>query len=359
MKKSLSFTALLVAPALLLSACGSDATDSDTTASAEGITLVNCDEEVTYANTDSWYVNDGNIISMALSAGAIDHIDYVSQLSKDIDILRAKYGDVVDTLNEPSKEIPSLEEIVSKQPDIYVAGWNYGMTSSNNVNPDTLEQQGISTYILSESCRQGDTDQRGTMDPWEAADTDLLNLGKLAGTEETAQAVVDDIHQRLAALQAAPSGDETPVGFIFDSGTDSIFTSGSFGAPTAILNAAGSENAMDTIDDTWVSVSWENLVEADPDYIVFVDYPGQSFEEKVEVLKSNPASRDLKAVQEERFINLSYSLWCSSPLNIDAAEWIRVALENYGLLPESGIAPSLSLPENLPGLEYLPNNGQA
>lgn len=360
-KRTYALTSLLAAPALLLTACSSDEGTSgsdDTSTQAASVSVENCGEEVTYDHTGSWFVNDGNIIALALASGASENIKFTSQLEKDEDILRAKYGDVVDDLNPVSTRLVSLEEIVAQDPDIFVAGWNYGMTDTNNVNPETLAEHGIGTYILSESCRQEGSERRGTMDPWEAADADILNLGTIAGTEDTAQSVVDDIHTRLEALRAAPTAAETPVGFIFDSGTDSIFTSGSFGAPTAILEAAGSENAMDDIDDTWVTVSWENLATANPDYIVFVDYPGQSFEEKVKVLQSNDATKDLPAVREERFINLPYAMWCSSPLNIDAAEWIRVALEQYDLVPDSDITPELSLPESLDGVDYLPNNGQ-
>ncbi|MDO4927852.1 MAG: ABC transporter substrate-binding protein [Corynebacterium sp.] len=351
--------ALLLTPAILLSACTSNDADSTVnSANDTAVSLVNCGKEVTYEATDSWFVNDSNIIALALAAGGGEHIKYTAQLKQDHDLLRAKYGNIVDDLNEVSPNLVSLEEIVAQDPDIFVAGWDYGMSDTNNINPDTLGDYDIDTYILSESCRQEGSTRRGTMDPWAAADEDILNLGKLAGTEDTAEAVVADIAKRRTAIEAAPAPEDVPVGFIFDSGTDAPFTSGSFGAPTAILEAAGSRNAMDSVDDTWVNVSWENLVESDPDYFVFVDYPGQSFEEKIAVLEQNPATKDLPAVVEQRYINLPYAMWCSSPLNIDAAEWIRIALEAYGLVPESDIEPTMSLPSSLDGLEYLPNEGQ-
>ena len=97
-------------------------------------------------------------------------------------------------------------------------------------------------------------------------------------------------------------------------------------------------NALDAAD-TWTTVSWERVAASRPDYIAFVDYPGQSFEQKVAVLRANPATRDLPAVREERFLDLPYAAWVSSPLNIDAAEQLRVTLERHGLVPESTIEP--------------------
>ena len=57
------------------------------------------------------------------------------------------------------------------------------------------------------------------------------------------------------------------------------------------------------------------------------------------MLKSNPATKDLPAVTEERFLNLPIPAWTSSPLNINSAEQLRVALEEHDLVPESDIEP--------------------
>ena len=79
-----------------------------------------------------------------------------------------------------------------------------------------------------------------------------------------------------------------------------------------------------------------------------------SEDEKIAALRSNPASRNLKAVRENRFVNLPYAMWVSSPLNIDAAEIMRGVLENHGLAPESGITPSLDVAQlDLGGNNWL------
>ena len=59
-----------------------------------------------------------------------------------MDILKAKYGaETIDGLNAVSKEYPSLEEVVSKQPNVYVAGWGYGLSESKNMTPETLKNR--------------------------------------------------------------------------------------------------------------------------------------------------------------------------------------------------------------------------
>ena len=250
--------------------------------------------------------------------------------------------DVVDALPVATKDYPTMENVIAQEPDVMLAGWNYGYSEEKKLTPDLLADRDIAGYVLSESCRQADG-KRGTMPPWEALSADIDNLGKITGREEEAKEVNADLEARLKALQAAPQPKEAPTVFLFDSGTKQIFTSGSFGAPQAIIEAAGAKNATADVKDTWTEVSWEQLVSSDPDFFAFVDYDGQTFEDKVKVLKSNPATKDLPAVKEERFLNLPIPAWTSSPLNINSAEQLRVALEEHDLVPASDIEPEHDL----------------
>ncbi|MDO4632047.1 MAG: ABC transporter substrate-binding protein [Corynebacterium sp.] len=349
--------AILSLSAITITGCANNSTGGSSTteamAAGEGITLTNCGEEKTYMATNNLMVNDGNIIAMVLAAGGRENIKWVSSLDDDADILKAKYGQDAENLESVSDNMPSLEEIVAKHPDVMVAGWNYGFTEGKNLTPDALKQHDINSYILTESCRQPGTTKRGVVDPWKAVEDDVTNFGKLTGHEDTAAAVVKDQQERLAALNAAPKPEKTPVTFVFDSAKDSIFTSGKFGGPQAIIEAAGGKNAADSIEDTWTDVGWEFLTEQNPDVFVMVDYPGQTFEEKVKILKERETTKDLPAVKENRFINLPYAMWTSSPLNIDAAEYVRKAYEKFGLAPSSDVATKLTLPESLQGREYF------
>ncbi|GAE70307.1 hypothetical protein JCM18909_3618 [Cutibacterium acnes JCM 18909] len=56
-------------------------------------------------------------------------------------------------------------------------------------------------------------------------------------------------------------------------------------------------------------------------------------------------------MQKKRFLNLPYAMWTSGPLNIDAAEHLRVSLEKWGLEPKSSIKPQLTIPASVPGHE--------
>ena len=350
--------AWLTLPLIALSACSSPTQpNASSNGSAGGpgqVTVTNCGKDLTLPSTaKKMYVNDGNIIALALAAGGAKEITAVSSMGRDVPILKAKYGaETVDGLNDVSKEYPTLESIIANTPDLMVAGWNYGF-SEGKITPDILSEKGIPSYVLTESCRQEGTTKRGIVDPWEAVRTDITNLGTITGHSDVAKAAVDDMDTRLKAVQGAAQPEKKPVVFVFDTARDNVLTSGKYGAPQAIIEAAGGVNATADVEDTWTNVDWSRLTTANPDVIALVEYPGQTYQEKIDALKSHPATKDLPAVQEERFVNLPYALWTESPLNIDAAEYLRKAFEKHGLAPASDVSTHLEMPADLPGRDKL------
>ncbi|GEL21743.1 ABC transporter substrate-binding protein [Pseudonocardia sulfidoxydans NBRC 16205] len=328
-----------LAAAALLAGCSSPAPAAPASTT---VTVTNCEAPAEFpAPATKVFVNDGNLISMMLALGAQDSIVAVSSLQRDAATLSRHYGaGPVDGLKQVAPEYPSLETVLAQSPDVMVAGWNYGYSETKNITPAGLRERGIAPYVLTESCRQQDGQKaRGIVDPWTALRDDLTNLGAITGKSEQAAAVNADIEARLAALRSAPQPATPPTVFLYDSGTDAVYSSGRFGAPEGILTAAGARNALADVEDTWTEVSWERVAASNPAAFLFVDYPPQTFAQKTEVLRSRAGIRDLPAVQQGRFLNLPYAMWTSGPLNVDAAEQIRKALEGWQLVPASGITP--------------------
>lgn len=367
-RRSLTLTVALSA-SLALAACGGTGeagspSGANDTAGASGpdvrtsdgkTTLRNCGQDVTYDTpVTRLFANDGNIISIALAAGARPELVAVSSLERDRAVLNLKFPGQLDGLNVVNAKYPTLENIIAAQPQLVFAGWNYGFSEERNLTPDSLSSHGIESYLLSESCRSEGT-TRGIMDPWQAVTTDITAIGALTGHQDEAAASVADIERRKEALEKLAKPQKPPVVFLFDSAQDAILSSGSFGAPQAVIEAAGGTNALADVKDTWTRVSWERITTADPDLIAFVDYPPQTYADKLNLLNTNPASKDLAAVKEKRYVNLPYAMWTSGPLNVDAAEILRRALESYGLAPEAAVTPGIDLTKlsDLPGNEWL------
>ena len=57
-----------------------------------------------------------------------------------------------------------------------------------------------------------------------------------------------------------------------------------------IMDAAGLTNISADVHDTWTSLGWEPVVDADPDVIVLVDAAWNTADAKIALLESNPAT---------------------------------------------------------------------
>lgn len=343
MKAPARIAALTAGLAIVTAGCGSAAKSADSPASATEsaagtVSVTNCGVEQTYPEPATRiHAHDGGIIAMFLAIGAQDSMSSISSLQRDRDVLTEHYGDGLGSLKDTADEMPALETLIALKPQIVFAGWNYGF-KEGGVTPEALQSKGISTYLLSESCRKAEGQvERGTMPPWDALKTDLTNLGKITGKTANADTVLADLDKRLAALKAAPQAEKAPQVLLFDSGEKTVFTSGNKGGPQAIIEAAGGANVMGDVDDTWTSVSWERIANSKPDVITFVEYGRQTFAEKVALLEANPATKNLEAVKQKRYVNLPYAMWVSSPLNVDAAEQLRARFEQWKLAPTSDL----------------------
>ena len=110
--------------------------------------------------------------------------------------------------------------------------------------------------------------------------------------------------EELDALEPL-DGDLTA--FWWSSGTDTPYAGAGIGAPQLILETAGLTNIAGDIDMTWSPYGWESVLAADPDVLVLVDADWNTAEKKIAYLKSNPATANLTAVIEERFVILPFA----------------------------------------------------
>lgn len=333
--------AACAAAALFLAGCSSatssNAAGSPTASAGTTVTVTNCKQPVSYPSAATrFFVNDASLITTMVAIGAQKDIVGMSSLNRDHTVLTEHYGaSALNGLKQVSSSMPGLETVVGTNPQVVLAGWNYGF-KQGGVNPDALKNLGIDSYVLSSSCLQKQGEKaRGIMDPWTALYTDIANLGTITGHTEQAATVLANVKSRVKALEDAPQATDKPKVLMFDSGTSDVFTSGRMGEPQGIITAAGATNVMSDIDDTWTTVSWEKIAATKPDVIVFDDYGSQTFAQKVAVLESNPATKNLPAVKEKRFLNLPYAMWVSDPLDVDSAEQLRYQLEQWNLVPKS------------------------
>jgi iron complex transport system substrate-binding protein len=154
---------------------------------------------------------------------------------------------------------------------------------------------------------------------------DLTNLGAIFNVENRAAALVEGYRADLAAFtNELETGDPLRV-FVYDSGEDAPFTAGLYAMPTALIEAAGGTNVMNGFEKSWGTVTWEEVVEQNPEVIVIINYGDVTAAQKRNFMMSNPAFAALEAVKNDRFVTLEYVEATPGPRNIQAIKTLAEA----------------------------------
>ena len=288
------------------------------------VTVQSCDRTVTFdAAPKAAVANDVNLVEMMLAldlSGSMVGYTGVSGWKTLDEGLRAGVAE----LPELSALYPSREVLIGAGTDFFFAGWNYGMKVGGEVTPETLEPFGIRVYELTESCIHIMPKAKISM---EDMYNDLLNLGRIFGVEDRAEALVAGYRAELADTIAGLSPLAAPPRvFVYDSGEDAVFTAGRYAMPTAIIEAAGGVNIMDDMEKSWAEIGWEPVIERNPEVIMIVNYGDVTADQKIAFLKGNPAFANIPAVQNDRFVVLDYVEATPGPRNIGAVRKVAEAL---------------------------------
>ena len=286
-------------------------------------TVDSCNRQVTFEAPPTAAVsNDVNLTEMMLVLGLADRMVGYTGISgwKTLDE-EMRVG--VEQLPELSAKYPTKEVLLGAEADFYFAGWNYGMKVGGEVTPQTLQPFGIAVYELTESCIHIGEKPKVSMEDMYA---DIENLGKIFGVEDKATALIEGYRAELAAFAPDRAGDQKPPRvFVYDSGEESPFTAGRYAMPTALIEAAGGTNIMDDFEKSWATVTWEEVVERNPEIVVIVNYGNVTAEEKRAFMMNNPAFAEIDAVKNDRFVTLEYVEATPGPRNIKAIKKLAAA----------------------------------
>ncbi|WP_310620675.1 ABC transporter substrate-binding protein [Flexibacterium corallicola] len=287
------------------------------------VTIKSCNRTVTFDDVPKRAVsNDSNLTEMMLALQLQDKMAGYTGISE-WRTLDDGLTDKVAVLSELSPQYPNKEVLIGADADFYFAGWNYGMKVGGEVTPETLAPFGIKVYELTESCIHIGEKQKVSM---EDLYNDLLNLGRIFAVEERALELVQSYRDDLSQFKQGLNAGTTPLRvFVYDSGEDTPFTAGRYAMPTALIEAAGGSNVMDTLERSWARVNWEAVIEANPEVIVIVNYGEVTAEQKREFMLNNPAFADLDAVKNDRFVTLQYAEATPGPRNIKAIKKLATA----------------------------------
>ena len=237
-----------------------------------------------------------------------------------------EFADAAAQVPELAERDPSTEVVLAADPDMVFAGWESAFTDEGLGSRASLQELGIATYVPPPAC-QGEDYMPDPLTFDHIADQ-IHQAGELFGVPQAAAELIEDQDTQLRQVQPSEAGLSA---LWYSSGSDTPFVGAGLGAPQLLLETAGLENIAGDIDDTWVSMSWEAVADAEPDVIVLVNSDWNTAEHKISVMADVPAMAALPAVQEGRYVVLDFPATeagiRSAPAAADLAEQVA-ALES-------------------------------
>lgn len=328
----------LLAAALLATACGdsgssgtSDATTSasasasmsgemsegmthDMSADARGpLTLDQCtgekqDRQVTYEEIpQKVFTLDPQSAEFLIALGLGDRIvgTWGSYTDEQLETL-PQYADelrAIKSYDDGETWPPPIEVIASTKPDIVVT--TYRLNIPGYLDATRLkEDAGIDAYSFTSYCT-GETMR--TLDP---VFQDVTNLGQIFGAEAAAADLVETMQGQLAEAAALTEGEPRSTVWQY-AGEEVPYPVGGTGVPNAIMYLAGADNVFEDVGEVYAEVSWEQVIERNPEVVWLQTDAGPGFIETEDALRkaieANPGLAGVDGVAAKRYVVIPYT----------------------------------------------------
>ena len=307
--------AALAAASVLLSGCAAtlDKTDAETPAASASypVTVDNCGTGVTVTAAPERIVSiKSSATELLLALGVGDRIVGSAFLDGPLPESLAPAG---ADLNVISDFLPGQEAVLGLNPDFIYGGWESNFSADGVGERAALEALGVGSYVSPAACKGDFMPQPLTFDTVFA---EIAEAGAIFGATDAAAELVSSLEEELAALEPT----STPTSALwYSSGTTTPYVGAGIGSPAMIMEAAGLTNIFADVSDTWTSVGWESIIEANPSVVVLVDATWNTAASKIAHLESDPATQVLDAVKNQRYIILPFASTEAGLRNVEAA----------------------------------------
>jgi iron complex transport system substrate-binding protein len=335
-QRAASSLALAAVLAIGLSACGaSEAVEPESTAAAgQGateypLTLDNCGTEVTIDAAPQRVVSlDQNSTEILLSLGLEDRIvGTASWTDPVLDSLAAANADVPRLADNA----PTYEVVLGADPDFVTASFGRHFNEGGVAPRDRFAETGVASYLSPTDCDNGTSINGGgtrtTPLTIGALYQEITEMGEVFDVSDRAATLVADLQARAAKATEGVDFDGTTVAFWF-ADTKTPYVGGGLGSAALLASTTGLENVFIEATDDWPATTWEDLVDRDPKVLVLGDlqrdrFPGDRLDDKIAFLESDPLTKTMDAVRNQRYIALHGAELNPSIRFVDGLEKIK------------------------------------
>jgi iron complex transport system substrate-binding protein len=283
-------------------ACGSADTEnasatSESSAAGFPVTVDNCGEKVTVQAPPERAVGYyQQSVELMLALGLQDSI--AATVYPDNPPL-PQYAEAYEAIPELSEKDASFEQVLSTSPDFVYGGYSSAFDESAGRSRKAFTDAGITTYLNPEYCATEPITMDDVYD-------EVRTIAGFFGVSDRADSLIEDMRASVDEASAKVDGVKPLKAFVYDSGEDTAYTAGRQGIGDQIIQLSGATNVFSDIDDTFVDVSWEQVLQRNPDVIVIYDYFGTpSVDEKKAFLRGKPELANVPAIRDDRFAVLT------------------------------------------------------
>jgi len=286
------------------------------------VTDENCGVTTTYEAAPTRAVtlsNNATELMLALGLeGSMAGTSYMANLK-----ISPAYADAYATVPILSPLVATTEELIAAEADFVYAGYPDGFSESRHTR-DQLHDLGMKTRLNVEGCNLGAFGFPQLFD-------EIHSVAAIFGVSDRGDKLVDALSGRLKAV-ADRLADKPAIPVFIYNGGDS--------APNAALgntmlsqavSAAGGNNIFGDVTNRFGEMSWEQVAERAPEYIV-VFYSGTASgqvvadpdkelgQARIDTLKSIPAIANIPAIVNNRFFLINSVQGQPGPSTVDAVE---------------------------------------
>ncbi|MFD9031948.1 ABC transporter substrate-binding protein [Streptomyces sp. NPDC059567] len=283
--------------------------DADTKPAAQAASVTSCGRQMSFTAPPQRAVAlDQTSTETLLELGLQDRMAGTANLKTKIP---ARYQAAYATVPVIAPKIATGEQLRAATPDFVVAGSEDLYTKDRAGTREELDALKVPTFVSAVDCPQRNPAGKT---PFELLFSDYENLGKVFGAEERAGKLAAD--QRAAVAKAGENASKVPQGadrptvvYLYSVFNGMPYVAGKTGLPSEMSRIIGARNAFDDVDEDWPEVSWEEVAQRDPDFIVIGDLsergrPGDSAAEKRATMTRHPVISRLAAVRDNKILTV-------------------------------------------------------
>ena len=306
------------------------------------LTVENCGATLTFPHAPARTVTIGQAgTEMLFALGLGDKLAGTSLWFNDV---LDKYKGQNDKIERLADNEPSFESVIGKRPELVAVELEWMVGPQGAVaTREQFHELGIATYLMPSDCESKDNlvGADGTrLAPFRVQSIykSITELARIFDVQARGQQLNAQLKASLArSVAAVQDKNHTSALVWFSSASLDIdpYVAGHKGIPDFMLKTLGVRNVVQS-DEEWPTVGWETIAKANPTFLVIARmdrrrFPADDYQKKLAFLHSDPVTRNMDAVKNNRIIILDAMAMQASLRMFDGLQSLATAINSYDL----------------------------